>query len=262
MICYNTQWVSEVILPVVSFVLQPPRRMPHYLPVLLLWLIVATAAGQEIKKDSSAADKNERPSKPRFIAELDQRFFYFKDRRQPLFSNSTNVWGVRAGLLWPINVKTGVGFYYTNHAIDEPWGDYQAINRRLTYVTAYVEPYFYRRRYWELSAPIEAGLGSAQYNFTHPDVAQSRSSQTLIVPLTVGLSVSLKFPMLWGFKPLRWFGVNLITGYRYTLRDEVVSRQITLNGLYYSISPAIFLDRIYADYETWRKRHRQRKEKK
>ena len=68
--------------------------------------------------------------------------------------------------------------------------------------------------------------------------------------------------MLWGFKPLRWFGVNLITGYRYTLHDEMINRQVTLNGLYYSISPAIFLDRIYADYEIWRKKHRPRKEKK
>lgn len=236
--------------------------MPNYLPILLLWLIGSAAAGQVIKKDSSAADKNERPSKPRFIAELDQRFFYFKDRRQPLFSNSTNVWGARAGLLWPSNIKTGIGFYYASHAVDGIWGGYQAIDRRLTYATVYVEPYFYRRRYWELSAPIEVGAGRVQYSFTHADQAQSRSSRSLIVPLTVGLSVSLKFPMLWGFKPLRWFGVNLITGYRYTLRDEVVSPQITLNGLYYSISPAIFLDRIYADYETWRKKHRQRKGKR
>lgn len=237
-------------------------RMAYHVPALLLWLCVTPALGQTTQRDTLAATKNERPSKPRFIAELDQRFFYFKDRRQPLLSNSTNVWGARAGLLWPSNIKTGLGFYYTNHAVDEPWDGYQRINRRLTYVTAYVEPYFYRRRYWELSAPIEAGVGSAHYSFAHADDAQSRTTQTLIVPLTVGLSVSLKFPMLWGFKPLRWFGVNLITGYRYTLHDEMINRQVTLNGLYYSISPAIFLDRIYADYEIWRKKHRPRKEKK
>jgi hypothetical protein len=236
--------------------------MAYHVPALLFWLCVTQVLGQTTQRDTTAAPKNERPSKPRFIAELDQRFFYFKDRRQPLLSNSTNVWGARAGLLWPSNVKTGLGFYYTNHAVDEPWGGYQHINRRLTYVTAYIEPYFYRRRYWELSAPIEVGVGSAHYSFTHSDEAESRTTQTLIVPLTVGLSVSLKFPMLWGFKPLRWFGVNLITGYRYTLHDEVINRQVTLNGLYYSISPAIFLDRIYADYEIWRKKHRKNKEKK
>lgn len=215
--------------------------------------------GQRVAPDSTGSTKNERPKKPRFIAELDQRFFYFKDRRQPLFSNSTNVWGGRAGFLLPSNIKVGAGYYFTNHDVAEPWDGHQIIRRRLNYATAYVEPYFFRRTYWELSAPIEVGVGSVRYQFDNVDETLSHTVQTTVVPLSVGVSVSLKFPAVFNFKPVRWFGVNLITGYRYTLYDEAPTQRVTLNGLYYSISPAIFLDRIYADYEVWRKKHRSRK---
>lgn len=217
---------------------------------------------QGLAQGSTDSSKNERPKKPRFIAELDQRFFFFKDRRQPLFSNSTNVWGGRAGFLLPSNIKAGAGYYFSNHDVDGPWDGHQSIRRRFNYATAYVEPYFYRRKYWELSAPIEVGAGSVNYQFFGEDNAPMRSVRTTIVPLSVGVSVSLKSPAFFGFKPLRWFGVNLITGYRYTLYDEAPTQLTTLNGLYYSISPAIFLDRIYADYEVWRKKHRQKKTRK
>ncbi len=217
---------------------------------------------RSMAQGSADSSKNERPKKVRFIAELDQRFFYFKDRRQPLFSNSTNVWGGRAGFLLPSNIKVGAGYYFSNHDVDEPWDGHQSIRRRFHYGTAYVEPYFYRRKYWELSAPIEVGVGSVTYQFFGEDDSPLRTVRTTIVPLSVGISVSLKSPAFFGFKPLRWFGVNLITGYRYTLYDEAPTQLTTLNGLYYSISPAIFLDRIYADYEVWRKKNRQKKAKK
>ncbi|QJD80672.1 hypothetical protein [Spirosoma rhododendri] len=236
--------------------------MIRHLLVISCWLLSLTGShGQRTGQDSSAATGNERPQKARFIAELDQRFFYFKDRRQPLFSNSTSVWGGRAGFLLPSNIKVGLGYYFTNHDVDEPWDGHQTIRRRLNYATAYVEPYLFRRTYWELSVPIEAGVGSVRYRFEDADATLSRTVQTTVIPLSVGVSVSLKFPVVFNIRPIRWFGVNLITGYRYTLYDEAPTQRVTLNGLYYSVSPAIFLDRIYADYEVWRKKHRARKAK-
>lgn len=211
--------------------------------------------------DSLRPGQNERPNKPKVIVETDQRFFYFKDAGQPLLQNPVNIWGARAGLLLPSNSKVGVGYYFTNQPINEPWGDYQVSYRRLHYATAYVEPYFFRRRFWELSALLEVGLGAARYELLSKSTQESTQQRNLAVPLSAGLSVSTKFPVLFGIKPLRWFGVNFMTGYRYTLHEDVPVGLSTLNGVYYSISPAIFLDRVYQDIGAWRKQRRQARQR-
>jgi hypothetical protein len=203
--------------------------------------------------DTVHTSKNEHPDKPKIIAELDQRFFHFKEATSPFLRNPTSVWGARIGLLLPCNIKAGVGYYFTTQHINESWEGYRVTYRRLHYATAYVEPYFFRRRYWELSIPLEVGLGSAHYELIRTATQQPDDRRTIAVPLSAGLSVSVKFPSWRGLRPLRWFGANLMSGYRYTLPPHVPTGPSTLSGVYYSISPAIFLDRFYADFSAWRK---------
>ncbi|GAB3496580.1 hypothetical protein GCM10027341_15580 [Spirosoma knui] len=228
---------------------------------IFLWLVTGQwLLAQSLNEaDSLGRNRNERPDKPKFIFELDQRFFYFKDATPPLLSNPTNVWGARVGFLLPANVKVGVGYYFTNQHLNESWEGFHVQNRRLQYATVYVEPYYFRRKFWELSSPIEVGLGSARYAVTNTDTQQPDLRRSIAVPLSVGVSASIKFPALRGLRPLRWFGVNLMTGYRYTLQRNVPLGPSTLNGVYYSISPAVFLDRFYEDFSAWRKGRRSRK---
>ncbi|QJW90443.1 hypothetical protein HNV11_14175 [Spirosoma taeanense] len=226
--------------------------------VSLLWFVAGHRACAQ-PADSLPASKNERPEKPRFILEADQRFFYFKDASPPLLRNPVNVWGARAGFLLPNNIKLGVGYYFTTQHISDSWDEFQVTYRRIQYATVYVEPYFFRRKFWELSAPIEVGVGSARYDLFSTDTQKPDRRNSIAVPLSVGLSISAKFPEVFGIRPLRWFGVNLMTGYRYTLQNRVPLGPVTLNGVYYSVSPAVFLDRIYQDYANWRKSRRSRK---
>ncbi|KAB7729311.1 hypothetical protein F5984_16920 [Rudanella paleaurantiibacter] len=208
----------------------------------------------------SAADtlqpgENERPEKPKFIAETDQRFFFFKNPATNVRAQ-TNVWGARAGFLLPINVKVGVGYYFTNQRTHGNWDGYNLRARRLSYGTLYIEPYYFRRKYWELSSPLEIGAGTARYELDRglADENPAEIRRMLAFPLGLGASFSVKFPPLWGFKPTRWFGINFMTGYRWTIQQRVPSNPNTFNGFYYSISPAIFLDRFYEDFKVWRNR--------
>lgn len=223
--------------------------------VLFVWALSwrPISAQSASTADTLRPGQNERPDKPKFILELDQRFYYFKDATPPLLSNPTNVWGARVGFLLPINIKVGLGYYFTNQRLNDAWDGYHVRSRRLQYGTIYVEPYYFRRKYWELSSPIEVGVGSARYELTATDTQQPEIRRTVAVPLSVGMSVSVKFPSLRGLRPLRWFGVNLMTGYRYTFQHDVPTGPSTLNGVYYSISPAVFLDRFYEDFSAWRK---------
>ncbi|MFD2570405.1 hypothetical protein ACFSUS_07150 [Spirosoma soli] len=229
--------------------------------VALFWLIAGFKLyAQPVESgDTLEFRKNEHPDKPKFIFELDQRFFYFKDADLPLLRNPINVWGARAGFLLPANVKVGIGYYFTGQQIHESWEGYDVVYRRLQYATTYIEPYFFRRKYWELSLPLEVGLGAARYDVIDIDNQQADSRRTVAVPLSIGLSVSVKFPPLRGLRALRWFGVNLMSGYRYTLQQQVPIGPATLNGVYYSVSPAVFLDRFYEDFSAWRQARRERK---
>ncbi|RYC69328.1 MULTISPECIES: hypothetical protein [Spirosoma] len=234
-------------------------RFCLYVFFLLVGVPVAGLWAQTDAADTLRPGQNERPDKPKLIVETDQRFFYLKNADQPLLRNPVNVWGARAGLLLPVNIKVGVGYYFTNQSINEPWDEFDVSRRRLQYATVYVEPYFFRRRFWELSTLVEVGLGSARYEMLNRDTQQPVHRRTVAVPLSVGLSASVKLPVVFGIKPLRWFGVNFMAGYRYTLHEPVPLSESTLNGLFYSISPAIFLDRIYQDIGGWRKGRNRRK---
>lgn len=223
--------------------------------ILSAWFAVCCKA-QDIPPataDTLQPGENEHPDKPKLIVETDQRFFFFKNPATNERAR-TNVWGARVGFLLPINVKIGAGFYFTNQRAGGQWGEYYLRNRRLTYGTVYAEPYYFRRRYWELSTPLEVGLGTARYDLNRGADGSPDIRRIWAMPLGAGVSFSIKFPPIRWLKPTRWFGVNLMTGYRLTLQGEIPSNPSTFNGFYYSISPAIFLDRFYEDFNTWRKR--------
>ena len=203
--------------------------------------------------DTLKPGENEHPAKAKFIPETDQRFFFFKNPATGERAR-TNVWGARAGFLFPNNVKVGVGYYFTNQRSGGQWDGLNIRNRRLSYATVYVEPYYFRRKYWELSTPVEVGLGRVRYDLANGSETRQEIRKLWAVPLGAGVSFSVKFPPVWGFKPTRWFGLNFMTGYRLTLQGRVPSNPGTFNGLYYSISPTIFLDRFYEDYRVWKRR--------
>lgn len=225
--------------------------------LFILWAsFVSPSRGQSVPvtaADTLKPGQNEHPVRAKFIPETDQRFFFFKNPSTGERAR-INVWGVRAGFLLPSNVKIGVGYYFTNQRADGQWDGLTIRTRRLSYGTAYVEPYYFRRKYWELSTPFEVGFGTARYELEKRQESQQEVRRVWAVPLGAGVSFSVKFPPILKFKPTRWFGVNFMTGYRLTLQGRVPSNPSTFNGLYYSISPTIFLDRFYEDFRAWRKR--------
>ncbi|TAE32326.1 MAG: hypothetical protein EAZ91_05550 [Cytophagales bacterium] len=207
------------------------------------------------KTDTLLPGQNEHPDKPKFIPETDQRFFFFKN---PVTGERarTNIWGGRAGFLFPSNIKIGAGFYFTNQRAGGQWGEYQLQNRRLVYGTLYVEPFFFRRKHWEWSTLLEAGFGTARYDLMRNNDGAPDIRRTWAVPLGIATSFSVKFPTIGRFRATRWLGINAMTGYRLTVQERIPSYPSTYNGFYYSVNPVIFLDRFYEDYSAWRKRKR------
>jgi hypothetical protein len=185
--------------------------------------------------------------------DFDQRFSFIRNK-------SVNIWGQRAGILLNDHLKVGLGAYYMNDTkmMSRRFGTGNSnryLKQSLLFGTAYIEPFLLRRKYWELSIPFELGYGQASSKIyeTSNDLFL-RSNSKPFLPAGVGLSLSFKLPALPHFKPLSWIGINFLAGYRYCLLENVFKTDY--DGAFWSISGAIFLDRVSDDIKTWRKQRK------
>jgi hypothetical protein len=183
--------------------------------------------------------------------DFDQRFSYIRNKE-------VNIWGERVGLLINEKFKIGIGGYYLSDKLSgrktintESTQNY--INRKLIFGTAYFEPFLYRKKIWELSIPFELGVGkSINKLYTISDNTYLGSRSKLFIPTGVGVSLSLKAPKIKHLVPLSWVGINFLAGYRYCLLGQTLNTNY--NGAFWSVSGAIFIDKIYDQIKSKRKR--------
>ncbi len=180
--------------------------------------------------------------------DFDQRFYYVNQQK-------LNVWGYRAGILFHDKYKAGVGIYYmSNNSTGNNAGglmDGTSLNQRHYIGTIYWEPFLTRKKYWECSVVHEIGYGHVVNSLratTNKSVINQQKG--FVVPAGVGLSLNLKPPAILGFKPIRWVGINLCTGFRIAAAQSI--KQDNYGGWYWSISGAIFLDRFTEDFHEWK----------
>ncbi len=206
-----------------------------------------------VKQDSVAIKKRIRTIKP--TTDFDQRFSFFRN-------SQVNIWGQKVGVLINDEWKVGVGGYFLKDKFEgvklntnisnTPSNVF--INRNLYFGTVYFEPFLWRKPWWELSIPFEMGVGKTTLTYYYvTDGEQFDTRIKYFFPTGLGLSLSLKLPPGDRFKPFRWVGINFLAGYRYDLDEHVYNTDY--DGAFWSISGAIFLDRILDDYRGWRKKH-------
>ncbi|HXC06808.1 MAG TPA: hypothetical protein VNZ86_18750 [Bacteroidia bacterium] len=226
--------------------------------LLLVFLVPASALCSEQKHDTlqtghpdtTYVKKHHHPVSIKPTTDFDQRFSFIRN-------NSVNIWGQRGGILLNEELKVGVGAYYMDDAKissrnTNPTIGGRYVKQSLLFGTAYVEPFLLRRKYWELSVPFEIGFGKANSKvFETSNDLFLRSTSRDFLPTGAGLSLSFKLPALPHFKPLSWIGINFLAGYRYCLLQNVYKTDY--DGAFWSISGAIFLDRVFDDCRTWKK---------
>lgn len=185
--------------------------------------------------------------KPAF--DFDQRFSFITDKR-------VNIWGARAGLLINEKFKIGSGIYFLNDrlrstTVDTGDASLYSGKRDLYFATVYYEPFFFRFRYVELSLPIEAGFGKSVFHVYNRNSGELlQTDNRFFLPTGAGLSLSFKLPPIGRFKPTRWVGINFLAGYRYCVLENYF--QTDYDGLFWSVSGAIFLDRVTDDCRQWK----------
>ncbi|MBI3500415.1 MAG: hypothetical protein HY063_01360 [Bacteroidetes bacterium] len=208
-----------------------------------------------LRKDSlSPAVKKKISVAP--AVDFDQRFSWIRGK-------PVNIWGERAGIIIRDRVKVGFGGYYSRiHFNGIIIGSMEYKNwygtRDMVFGTAYVEPFLFRKKYWELSFPFEFGYGHAVYKIydlnTNDFVEFIRKP---FFPGGAGISLSLKMPAFFGVKPFTWVGINFLAGYRYDFLEA--SYGTHFDGSFWSVSGAIFLDRAVKDLSGHKRKKKARK---
>ena len=189
--------------------------------------------------------------------DFDQRFYYVPGEIQ-------NVWGYRVGVLINDRYKLGIGGYYMNKSdeIDAQSATLSGISgagftlhKKLYLGTVYYEPYLLRRKLWETSLVFETGYGrSVHYNVYDSIGKVGGESNSMIIPAGAGISINFKLPAIFHLQGFRWVGINIMGGYRTTIYHQ--DKGYDYNGAYWSLSGAVFLDRMVEDLRSW-KRERQ-----
>lgn len=190
--------------------------------------------------------------------DFDQRFSFIKN-------TPVNIWGYRIGVMVHQKYKVGVGGYFLNDRVDSKHTDtlgtpYFTYDRKLYFITGYYEPFLIRRRYWESSVVAEIGIGKNEETLLHTtDNYQLHEPNKYFIPAGLGLSLNLKCPVIFGFTPTSWFGLNFLLGYRKSLFEKEL--KTPYDGMFWSIGTAVFLDKAAVDVAHWlwknpKKKHR------
>jgi len=171
----------------------------------------------------------------------------FDQRFEHIGNQAISVWGYRLGVLVNDRFKMGIGGYFYNQleaagAINKNEQSELAIKTHASFGTVYFEPYLLRKKRWELSVVMEAGWGVVNTDSvalaSEKGLMQHTSKH--IFPVGSGLSVNLIMPDIRGLHFLTYFGINGMAGIRKTFGQPG-------SGVYWSISSAIFIDRIFTD---------------
>ncbi|WP_232540933.1 hypothetical protein [Spirosoma endbachense] len=216
-----------------------------------------------------------RPNALTFTASTDQRFFFFSDTRNDNGRRiPVSVYGIRAGFLFPskhdrpaikgvrdASFKAGAGFYFINQHLDQPGllpNTSEYVTRHLRIATVYYERYWLRRNSFEVSTPIEFGYGHSRYERNDDQAKDFEVARGIFLPLGVGVLSAYQFPTIRWLRPLHWFGVNALIGYRFILKKDIPESQINYTGFYISVGPSFFLENLTSDIKYWRQRRKQR----
>ena len=98
--------------------------------------------------------------------------------------------------------------------------------------TVYYERYLIRRKAFEVSLPIEFGYGHSRYEINDEQSNKHEVARGVFLPLGVGVSAAYQFPTIRWLRPLHWFGLNILTGYRFILKERYSRKS---NQLYWFI---------------------------
>ncbi|MCB0792336.1 MAG: hypothetical protein H6595_04945 [Flavobacteriales bacterium] len=164
--------------------------------------------------------------KPRISVIVDTRGSFISNR-------NVRIMGVKLGLEHGGRVRYGIGYNFLISPIERdqaigPDGNVVTTHLRFGYVAPYFGYTFFVRRHWEVSIPVQFGIGSGSLVYRDEGGARRRSQRTTVVLYEPAMQVQ--------YRLIKYAAIYLGWGYRLVARtsaslNEQFTAPIYLLGL-------------------------------
>jgi hypothetical protein len=180
--------------------------------------------------------------KPQLFGKLDTRNSF-------IYNSRIKIFGLKAGLSYGKRLHIGIGYnqiypfakasknfneqvYFTN---DDNKPDSVTALLKLFYFSAHVEYIFYQNKHWQLSIPLQIGLGQTYY---HYELFGERHNTDQHACFIYEPAVSTEYRFY------KWIGVGADVGFRFMLTNSKALNQ-KFNSPTYAFKLLIYYNEIY-----------------
>ncbi len=173
-------------------------------------------------------------------------FFKFDNRDSFIEHSRARIFGIVAGVNYGKRVMIGLGYnqlyppttnfdekrYYINQ-----YGRKDSVieHLKLYYISLSAEYIFYQTKHWELSLPLQIGVGDTYFKYSIDGVSR-RVGENLNFVYEPAVSIQ--------YKPIKWVGIGADMGYRFMVTSQRKLNQKFTSPIY-AFKLLIYYSEIY-----------------
>jgi len=170
--------------------------------------------------------------------------FKFDTRNSFITGNTAKVYGIKAGINFGKRFSVGVGYNFIGTELQESiiLNDKEVrADIQMNYIAPFVEYSFYQRGPWELSSPIQLGVGNS-FLRVNDELGSRVIKRDKVVLYEPGMAFE--------FKILNLIGVGAGFGYRIMLKNNRgIEQQFT--SPVYALRVRLIFDELYKRYQDY-----------
>lgn len=200
----------------------------------LLFVVLTTKAQPALDSIINCLKK-----KPHLFVSVDSRNSFINN-------NIVSIFGARAGITYGKRLSFGIGY---NQLYNPPTSfkeDIEYINAlgkpyfineglKFYYISAAIEYTFYETKHWEISMPLQIGVGETYYQYILNGVKnKSNKNASFVYEPTISVD----------YKIIKWVGLSADYGFRFMLTNSKKLNQ-QLNSPIVTIGISIYYSEIY-----------------
>ncbi len=148
----------------------------------------------------------------------------------------TTVNGLRGGISFNRKLRIGGGISWLNSDL---FLDNEKQYLKFVYLCLYSDIVFYKTKRWQLSVPIQIGMGSSWFQKEPQFSFSNKDSKYFLLLYEPGITTQ--------FKVFKWLGFGTDVAYRFTLKNEKNIGE-NLNSPTYSFKILTWIDQLYYDF--------------
>lgn len=207
--------------------------------LLLLLSVRGFAAGGEPGDVGLGGRWAQRDSSSSFYVPRHRRIvFQFDTRYSMVSSQRATVNGLKLGVEWRSRLRMGIGLYVlspTTRVNVKPgadWPEGTLAHATFRYGALYGEYVLLGNPRWEISLPVQFGMGRYWVQYTDPDGLRSRSTSQRLFLLEPTIAAQMRV--------FRWIGVGGGMGWRQVLNSPLPPDQ-SINGPIFYLRAKLYL---------------------